>query len=66
MDRFCLHGFVELIINFKLWAKKNHAIALFLQWKKRIVMPANLNALIRYKTINSCLSGGSAGGQLMS
>jgi len=21
-------------------------------------MPANLNALIRYKTINSCLSGG--------
>jgi len=26
--------------------------------EKRIIMPANLNALIRYKTINSCLSGG--------
>ena len=49
---------MELIINFKLWAKKNHAIALFLHLKKRFVMPANLNALIRYKTINSCLFGG--------
>ncbi len=26
--------------------------------EKRIIMPANLNALIRYKTINSCLAGG--------
>lgn len=26
--------------------------------EKRNIMPANLNALIRYKTINSCLSGG--------
>ena len=25
---------------------------------KKIIMPANLNALIRYKTINNCLSGG--------
>jgi len=47
-----------IIINFKLWAKKNHGIAAFLQWKKKKIMPANLNALIRYKTINSCLAGG--------
>jgi hypothetical protein len=38
-------------------ANKNHDIAVYLQSEKKI-MPANLNALIRYKTINSCLSGG--------
>jgi len=38
-------------------ANKNHDIAVYLQSAKKI-MPANLNALIRYKTINSCLSGG--------
>ena len=38
-------------------ANKNHDIAVYLQSEKKI-MPANLNALIRYKTINSCLYGG--------
>jgi len=38
-------------------ANKNHDIAVYQQSEKKI-MPANLNALIRYKTINSCLSGG--------
>jgi hypothetical protein len=38
-------------------ANKHHDIAAYLQSEKKI-MPANLNALIRYKTINSCLCGG--------
>lgn len=41
----------------KVDANKNHDIAAYLQSEKKI-MPANLNALIRYKTINSCLYGG--------
>lgn len=41
----------------KVIAKKNHDFAAYLQSYNKI-MPANLNALIRYKTINSCLHGG--------
>ncbi len=38
-------------------ANKPVAAAAFLQYEKKFSMPANLNALIRYKTINGCLTG---------
>jgi len=42
-----------------IFAIIRRAIAVFLQWKKRpqknFFMPANLNALIRYKQIDKCL-----------
>jgi hypothetical protein len=54
----CAHPVLHFICIFKVHAaNKPVAAAAFLQYKKNS-MPANLNALIRYKTINGCLSGG--------